>query len=299
MSKLESLIRQTEIIKLAKRKPFDWETLDDLLTRKEEELDRKLRISKRTFHRDLVDIASLFGIQISFDFKTALYAIDPESSSEQHEKLLEAFDMLQVFGPRGKTPPYLLFEERKAIGTEYLSPIIHAIKVQKKIQIQYEKYWLWESEQRILKPLALKEFKQRWYVLTLDEKDKFKVFGLDRIKELQVLNETFTPSKTIDFRAYFRDVFGIINSEESPVEEVILTFTEFKGRYIKSLPLHPSQEILLDDGQVLTIRLRVKIAYELIAEILSHGDEVRVDAPERLKELVREKAENILHSIIK
>jgi butyrate kinase len=41
MSKLESLIRQSEIIRLANRKPFDWETLDRHLEKKEEELDRK------------------------------------------------------------------------------------------------------------------------------------------------------------------------------------------------------------------------------------------------------------------
>jgi predicted DNA-binding transcriptional regulator YafY len=98
----------------------------------------------------------------------------------------------------------------------------------------------------------------------------------------------------IDFESYFQDVFGIINTLGNPIEDVILTFSEFKGRYIKSLPLHPSQQILADDGNTLTISLKVKIEYELIAEILSHGDEVKVDAPERLKEMVRGKAGNIV-----
>jgi len=39
----------------------------------------------------------------------------------------------------------------------------------------------------------------------------------------------------------------------------------------------------MDDRHILTIRLRVKIEYELIAEMLSKGDEVTIDAPERLK----------------
>ncbi|MGY6521309.1 MAG: helix-turn-helix transcriptional regulator [Mongoliitalea sp.] len=298
MSKLASLIRQTEIIKLAKRKAFDWETLDRHLERKEEELDHKLRISKRTFSRDLTEIASLFGIDISFDFKTGLYSIVPEDSSEENTQLLEAFDMLQVFGQQRKTPSYLLFEQRKAKGTEHLTPILAAIQKQKLLQIHYEKYWMGQLQDRILKPLALKEFKQRWYLLALDEKDKFKVFGLDRVRNLEILQESYQVAKTMDFERYFQDVFGIINSPGNPVEEVVLTFTEFKGRYIKSLPLHPSQEILVDDGQILTIRLQVKIEYELIAEILSHGDEVRVDAPERLKEAVRKKAEHMLKGIL-
>ncbi|SMD45826.1 Predicted DNA-binding transcriptional regulator YafY, contains an HTH and WYL domains [Aquiflexum balticum DSM 16537] len=298
MSKLASLIRQTEIIKLAKRKSFDWETLDQHLARKEEELGHQLCISKRTFNRDLSEIASLFGIAISFDFKTALYSIVPEDSSEENTQLLEAFDMLQVFGQKGKVPSYLLFEERKAKGTEHLTSILAAIQKQKLVNIQYEKYWMWELEDRTLKPLALKEFKQRWYLLSLDENNKFKVFGLDRIRNLEILQEGYQVSQHMDFEQYFKNVFGIINSPGNPVEEVILTFTEFKGRYIKSLPLHASQEILVDDGSMLTIRLQVKIEYELIAEILSHGDEVRVEEPERLRDLVRKKAGNVVKGIL-
>lgn len=160
MSKLESLIRQAEIIKLAKRKPFTWETLDNHLSRKEEELDRELRTSKRTFNRDLTEINNFFGISIKFDFKTAIYAIKEEACSEQNMQMLEVFDMLQLFGNRGKIPAYILLEQKTARGTEHFSAIISAIEHSKRIQITYGKFWRWETENRTLKPLALKEFKQ-------------------------------------------------------------------------------------------------------------------------------------------
>lgn len=299
MSKLDSLIRQAEIIKLARRRAFDWETLENHLARKEEDLERELIISKRTFNRDLAEINEFFGISIKFDFKSGQYAIDTEESSEQNIQLLEVFDTLQLFGKRGKVPSYVFMEQLVAKGTEHFSTIINAIEHSKKIQITYGKYWKSETEERTLKPLALKEFKQRWYLLTLDENDQFKVFALDRVHELNLTKERFKVNRQIDFEVYFKDLFGIINTPENPVEEVILTFTEFKGRYIKSLPWHASQEILVDDGNILTIRLQVKIEYELISEILSHGDEVRVDAPERLKEIVRGKARNIMGGQIK
>mgnify|MGYP006146031027 FL=1 len=294
MSKLDSLIRQAEIIKLARRKAFDWETLENHLARKEEDLDRNLIISKRTFNRDLAEINEFFGISIKFDFKSGQYAIDTEGSSEQNIQLLEVFDTLQLFGKRGKVPSYVFMEQKVAKGTEYFSTIINAIEHSKKIQITYGKYWKWETEERILKPLALKEFKHRWYLLAYDDNNQFKVFALDRVHEISLTKERFKVNRKIDFEAYFRDLFGVINKTDNPVEEVVLTFPEFKGRYIKSLPLHASQEILVDDDKILTIRLRVKIEYELIAEILSHGDEVRVDAPERLKEIIRKKARNIV-----
>jgi predicted DNA-binding transcriptional regulator YafY len=55
---------------------------------------------------------------------------------------------------------------------------------------------------------------------------------------------------------------------------------------------------LKDDGITLTISLAVKINYELVSEILSHGDEVKVDEPERLKKIIKEKAKNITNEVL-
>jgi predicted DNA-binding transcriptional regulator YafY len=39
---------------------------------------------------------------------------------------------------------------------------------------------------RKVHPLALKESKDRWYLIAIDTKIKFKIFGLDRINYLDV-----------------------------------------------------------------------------------------------------------------
>lgn len=297
MSKLESLYRQNEIIKLVRKGPFDWEMLERHLDTKSADEQYRLSISKRTLNRDLNEIDQFFGLCIQFDFKIGKYNLMEDGSSEENTWLLESFDLIQAFQFKKGLKNKVLFEKRLAMGTEYLKPILQAIEAANPIRITYEKYWLWEKEERILKPMALKEFKHRWYVLVWDEKDHFKVFGLDRIRELSILYERTAFPPTPDLEDHFGEVIGIINDPNEPVENIILTFSEFKGRYIKSMPWHPSQQILVDDGNILTISLQVKINYELISEILSHGDEVRVDGPERLREMVKEKARNIVSSI--
>jgi predicted DNA-binding transcriptional regulator YafY len=62
------------------------------------------------------------------------------------------------------------------------------------------------------------------------------------------------------------------------------------------MPLHRSQTILKENEAEMTISLDVKINYELISEILSHGDEVKVDHPTSLKDIIKKKAENIANS---
>ncbi|WP_084454354.1 helix-turn-helix transcriptional regulator [Algoriphagus terrigena] len=294
MSKLTSLYRQLEIIKLAKKGPFEWDELERHLERRSVGSDLNLLISKRTLNRDLKEIQQLFGLVIEFDFKPAKYTLKEEESSEDHMELLESFETIQAFGRANKLSGSVFFEKRLARGTEYLRPILDAIENQEAIQIEYEKFWLWETETRQLRPIALKEYLHRWYVMAWNEKDELRFYGLDRIKTLMPISGKVKLPKSPDLECRFLETIGIINDPNEPVETVILTFTEFKGRYIQSMPLHPTQEILVNDGNTLKIRLRVKINYELISVILSHGDEVKVEEPERLREMVRKKAENFV-----
>jgi predicted DNA-binding transcriptional regulator YafY len=296
MSKLTSLSRQLELIKLAKKGPFIWDQVERLLEKKSDGKDLDLLISKRTLNRDLKEIQELFGLVIEFDFKSAKYKLKKEESSEDHMELLESFETIQAFGRANKLSGKVFFEKRLARGTEYLKPILDAIENQEAIQIDYEKYWLWELENRTIRPIALKEYLHRWYVMAWNENDQLRFFGLDRIKSLETLPGKVKLPKSPDLESRFLETIGIINDPAEPVETVVLTFTEFKGRYIQSMPLHPTQQILVNDGNILQISLRVKINYELIALILSHGDEVKVEEPERLKDLVRKKAKNILVS---
>ena len=299
MSKLESLYRQLEIIKVAKKGPFTWEELSNHLDRKSEDLDYNLSISKRTLARDLKEIDQLFGLSIPFDFKSGSYQLQKEDSWESNTEILESFETIQAFGSRKPLKGKVFFEKHLARGTEYLKPILQAIESQEAIQITYEKYWLWNLENRRLKPIALKQYKHRWYAFVWDEKDQLKNFALDRIRSLETLKDNVSFPESPDLGSRFAETIGVINSSDEPVETIILTFTEFKGRYIKSMPWHPSQTVLVDDGKILTISLQVKINYELISEILSHGDEVRVDGPDRLREMVMEKVRNISNSILK
>ncbi|MCC6186040.1 MAG: WYL domain-containing protein, partial [Chitinophagaceae bacterium] len=49
-----------------------------------------------------------------------------------------------------------------------------------------------EFSQRRVEPYALKEFKNRWYVIAKDNNDNhIKNFALDRLTELEITKKTF------------------------------------------------------------------------------------------------------------
>lgn len=292
MSKLTSLYRQLEIIKLAKKGPFDWDQLVVRLEVKSVDLD--LRTSKRTLNRDLKEIKELFGLVITFNFKTAKYILDKEESSENHLELLESFETIQAFGRARKLSGKVFFEQRTARGTEFLKSILEAIEDQNSISIIYEKFWTQSQVKRIIRPIALKEYLHRWYVLGWNENNELRFFGLDRIHSLEITQGKKIFPKPPNLEERFLQTIGIINEPNDQIETVLLTFTRFKGQYILSMPLHPTQEIIEETEDTVQVSLRVKLNYELISIILSHGNEVRVDSPERLKNLVFAKAEDIL-----
>ena len=298
MKQVEVYERLALIINLSRSGPFSWEAV----SRKIEELQSIKGMDKgfsiRTFQRDLNEIREMHGIDIRFNRRINRYEVNEEDSGPINMNLQESFDMIHAFQLSKGLSEFVFFDSRKAKGTEHLFGLVHAIQNRLIVSFEYSKYWLWEKENRTIKPLALKEFKNRWYLLGLNDQDEFRTFGLDRITDLSIGTKRFEDSHKVDTLSYHKDIFGISNDPEKPLEKVILTFTEFKGRYIKSMPWHESQQILVDDENILTISLDVKINYELISEILSHGDDVRVDAPERLGEMVKDKAGNIVNAII-
>lgn len=299
MSKLTSLYRQLEIIRLAKKGSFTWNELEDYLEEKTESSGLKLTISNRTLSRDLKEINDLFGLVIEFNFKKASYQINKDESLEKYSELLEAFETIHALGRATQISKKVFPEKKRPKGTEHLKTILDAIDNKEAIQIVYQKYYERESENRILRPVALKEYLYRWYVLGWDEKDELKFFGLERIKSIEVIKGKAVLPKLPNLEDRFLQTIGIINISEEPVETVLLTFTRFKGEYIRSMPLHPTQQVLEETESTIKISIQVKLNPELVSIILSHGNEVRVEGPEGLKKMIKWKVNDILKGKLK
>ena len=55
-----------------------------------------------------------------------------------------------------------------------------------------------------------------------------------------------------------------------------------QGRYVKSLPLHASQQIILENEQELQVQLTLFVTHDFVMELLSFGDQVKVLKPKSL-----------------
>jgi predicted DNA-binding transcriptional regulator YafY len=130
-----------------------------------------------------------------------------------------------------------------------------------------------------LKPYLLKEYQNRWYVVgLLVGLNEFRSFGIDRIENIEVLNETFKADHKLNPSQLFENTIGLTYSNNK-LEEVILSFTPLQAKYVKSLPLHKSQEIVKETNKEVIVKLKVIPNFELKQKILMLGDQVKVIEP--------------------
>lgn len=296
MSKKQSLARYNIIISTLRKHPASYKGIFERLHRESEIQDENLRVSKRTFQRDLKDVRDLYDIDIQFDHSENYYFIDTDYSSEFTERISEAYNIFNAFKIKERLSDKIHFEQRPPRGTGHLFGLLHAIENQLLIRFDYQKFDDESIKARAAKPLALKEYRNRWYVVAEDLKDDIiKTFALDRLTDLDIQKQQFKREEEFEVHDYFENFFGVVSPENKPVETIVLSFTPFQGKYIKSLPLHRSQEILINNEHELRLSLKLVITHDFYMELLSFGDQVKVIAPQSLKKRVRNTATAILN----
>jgi len=255
-----------------------------------------LGFSKRTFQRDLREIRNLFGLDIQYSrAEKGYYLIEEDSSRRNFKRMMEAYDLFQSLNIAQDLKPLILLEQRRPQGTEHLYGLLHAIKGHYRVTFHYQKYWEEEPSVRTVEPQALKEFKERWYVLAKDIKDgKLKTFALDRLDKLEIGTERFEPIPLSRLESLYEHSFGIILPDQGEPEEILLSFDPVQGKYVKSLPLHSSQRVVKSDDKEVQIALTMHITFDFIIELLGMGDRVTVLKPRSLRQRIKAQLEQAL-----
>ncbi len=300
MSKRAYISRYLLIIKKLKTKPYTtYEELKGYIENQLEYLQMQddslvLGFSKRTFQRDLREIRNLFGIDIMYDrFEKGYFILDAEAENLNFQRMMEAFHLFNSLKLAQVLHTSVYPEKRRPQGTENMAGLIHAINHRQKVRFTYQKFWETNITHREVCPYALKEAQQRWYLLALEEPGgPVKSFGLDRMHSLEILGHKFEMPAHYNAEESYRYSFGIIGSEKERPVEIVLSFTPVQGKYIKSLPLHHSQNILIDNNEELRISLKLHITYDFEMELLRYGDSLKVINPKSLAESIKTKHEN-------
>lgn len=251
-----------------------------------------LEIVERTLQRDIEGIRSDYQINIEYSPADKGYSVNEDSVLPIDDFLhfLEVVNfselMVESLSEVKETFRYIQFENRESLkGVHQLKDILFAIRNKRVLNFKHENFWKGTISNASMKPLLIKEYQKRWYVVGIYTGDELRTFGVDRISELEVTDKVFKVKKEWNAAENFSRVIGI--TYEGQRAQVILSFDPFQGKYIKTLPLHSSQQVIIDDKNEFRISLDVVINHELIQRILMYGENVQVIAPLSLRKEIR------------
>jgi predicted DNA-binding transcriptional regulator YafY len=277
-----------------------------------EEIDRKWanarindnhesRLADSTFFRYKNDIEELFDIEILCDRTNGLYYIDDSDINSQTKQwLLSQFAVSQSLDTSRELRDRILYEPIPE-GTEYLTTIVNAMRDSKWLQVSHLRFDSKEPPHIfLLAPLCLKVFKQRWYVLGFVEeldgvhnipKDEPRLYALDRMKHMETMEKTFQLPKDFDPQSYFSGFYGVFRGKQFTPELIRARFSEDAAPYVRSLPLHHSQQ----EVEPCVFEWFVAPTLDFVQQLRTHGSKVEILAPESLRKQFSEEAKRILN----
>lgn len=288
MTVQESLTRHGIIISKLRAKASSFEEIMDRLSLESDLHEMNFEISKRTFQRDLNEIRSLHHIDIKFDRSQKVYFINEDFQNEYSKRLFEVMDVFQMLKMDKRLSDFVEFSTRKPMGTEHLSGLLYATQNRFQLQLNYKKFDNDLVDTHLVEPYLLKEFRNRWYLHAYNiEKKEFRTFGLDRIQSMRILDIKFQYPQKVNPREHFKNSFGIVSSINQEPQEIVLKFFNNQGEYVRTLPLHSSQQILEEDGDSMLVKLKIVPTYDFVFELMSMGSNLKVIFPKSLADDLR------------
>lgn len=251
-----------------------------------------LEIVERTLQRDIEGIRSDYQINIEYSAADKGYFVNEDSVLPIDDFLhfLEVVNfselMIESLSDVKETFRYIQFENTESLkGVHQLKDILFAIRNKRLVKFKHENFFTSKISDITVKPLLIKEYQKRWYVVGAFIGDVLRTFGIDRISELEVTDKIFKLKKEWKASENFSHIIGV--TYEGKRADIILSFDPFQGKYIKTLPLHSSQQIIADNNEEFKISLDVVINHELIQRILMYGENVEVVTPVSLRREIK------------
>jgi len=247
------------------------------------DMSEGMELALRTFHKWRIAAEEMFGLIIECERKGGYHYYianaDEIRKGSLRSWLLNTISVSNLLIDNQQMKERIILEDIPS-GQEYLSPIIEAMKQNCVLRITYQSYWREDSNTFNVEPYAVKLFKQRWYLLARSPYyNKVMVYAIDRMLDMQVTEERFKMPADFMPSEFFDNYYGIIANMESKVQRVVLKLSAGQANYLRSLPLHWSQQETERQTEYSLFELRLCPEFDFQQALLSMGEDVEVLEP--------------------
>lgn len=255
-------------------------------------------LPRRSFYNYRNGIADTLGIDIEFNQSTYEYYIahdGTENANKRQQWLLDSMSISGMVSSSADLSSRILLEYVPS-AREFLPIIIDAMRQNRRIKFSYKSYKRANQQNGIvIEPYFVKIFNQLWYVIGYNTADKkIKTYSLDRMSSVNITDIAFKMPEDFVPEDFFADCYGITTNEDE-AKHIAIKAEPTQAKYLRALPLHPSQQEELHDNYSI-FRYNMRNTYDLRERLLSHGSSIEVLEPPELKAQIVDELKNALEN---
>ena len=265
-------------------------SLEEISNRWENRFDSPY--SRRTFNNHREAVEEVFGIRIECNRSTSRYFIrytdEVMDDNAEAAWLINTFTVNNMLSLGKERLSGRVSVEDIPSGHRHLTSVLEAMTESRQIRITYQKYTKAQADSYTIRPYAVKEFAKRWYIVAYCiERGALRVYGLDRIQNLELTSDSFRMPKDFDVDELFSTSFGIYIPEEKG-RTIIFRTSPTDAHFLRDLPIHSSQKEIESDNDSVTFSIFVCPNKALIMEFCKYGSGLEVISPEDIRAKVAE-----------
>ncbi len=264
----------------------------------ENELSGGVELALRTFHKWRIAVEEMFGLIIECERKGGYHYyianVEELKNGSIRNWLLNTISVSNLLIDNLSMKDRILLENIPS-RQEYLATIIESMKKGQCINMTYQSFWRDESNTFLVEPYCVKLFKQRWYMVARSPYyDKVLIYALDRMLNLEVLaDRKFKMPDSFIPAEYFEEYYGVIIDDNFDVEKIKLKVSANQANYLRSLPLHHSQQEIQTVKGYSIFELELRPTFDFYQEILQNGEDMEILEPLWLREEIVSKIEKM------
>ena len=251
------------------------------------------KLYRSTFNRYRDKIFRLFGLVMECDDDYRYFFANP-SVMDDHS--IESW-LLSTMTVNTALAESLMVKDRIVLeqvpeGEQYLPLIISAIRQNQKLLIRYRRFG-GEVSERTVAPYVLKLWGRRWYLLVFTG-NHMATYSLDRVRSLEMTDETFVMPADFSAQDYFGDFYGVLTDENVPMRHIVVRAYGNTANYLRTLPLHDSQRMVGGNEDYTDFSFDLRPTPDFIGELLKYDEGLEVLDPPEFRLKIREIVTNML-----
>ena len=254
------------------------------------DLSEGLELPKRTFHKWRVAVEELFGLIIDCERKNGYRFFIRNKEILRGDSLSGwLFNTLSTGYKleRHKTIKDRIVLEDVFTGDDLLSTILDSLHSNTRLVVTYKRFGGDAESTFEVEPYCLRMFRQRWYLVARSISfPQPRIYALDRIVSVEPTAEVFTYPEEFSAERYFAPWYGVIVDDSMEAEAVELKVHDSHVGYLRTLPLHKSQQEVEQTAEYSVFRLTLAPTFDFEQAILGLGEYVEVLSPRWFRERI-------------